>query len=365
MDGVEVVRYLLDSGLLSSQAVVDGRVTVREESRRNSNHAVLVDDGPGYLVKQGATRDGRITVDHEAEVYQYLTNTTAAAHLPRMIHCDRSRHLVVLELLADAVDLRRWHTRTRRPPVSLAAGAGVALATLHSCAAKAGGSAIPGLPPAVDTRPWTLTMHRPHARTAWHLSGATLDLIARLQDDQHACDRLDDLARNWCDDALIHGDLRWDNILGHRPGGHGQLKATLVDLELAGSGDARWDVGSFLGEHLACWLLSIPLAGNAPPERYLDLAQRPLRLMHPAIAAFWRAYRRTACVADNATNQWLRTAVSYAGVRLLHLALEEAQHTPQTTPAIICLFRVAVNVLTRPDHARTDLLGLTTAQGTA
>jgi len=95
LEQADVVVYLLERGLLTSAAVVDGAVIVRDVSRRNRNFTVEQRDGPGHLLKQGLGADGVFSVAHEARVYEDLGVKASgfAVHLPRCYGCYRPFYL--------------------------------------------------------------------------------------------------------------------------------------------------------------------------------------------------------------------------------------------------------------------------------
>src|SRR5262249_54521831 len=139
---------------------------------------------------------------------------------------------------------------------------------------------------------WVLSVHHPDVSVFRDVSAANLQLIKLLQGADEFCRLLHELRAGWANDALIHGDVKADNVIAFAPGtSRRKTRLALVDWEMAGWGDACWDVGSVFGEYLATWLLSMPITGEAPPERFVDLARYPLEAIQPAIRAFWPPVR--------------------------------------------------------------------------
>ncbi len=133
----------------------------------------------------------------------------------------------------------------------------------------------------------------------------------------------------------------------------------IVDWELSRLGDPCWDVGSFFGEYLTYWLLSIPVTGQDPPDRFLDLARYPLDKMRPAIRAFWSAYVSGSGLTDPGLHDaFLIRSVRYATARLVQTAYEQGQVSALLTGNIVVLLQLAFNILQRPEEASIALLGI-------
>ena len=103
------------------------------------------------------------------------------------------------------------------------------------------------------------------------MSAAAGELTRNIQGIDDLCTALDELVASWQEDAVIHGDIRWDNLLAVRGGDSKRwTRLQLIDWELCGAGDPAVDIGAFFGEYLRAWLQSIPItdpAGPRPPPR--------------------------------------------------------------------------------------------------
>ena len=151
----------------------------------------------------------------------------------------------------------------------------------------------------------------------------------------------------------------WDNCLVITAGeSRRATRLALVDWEFADLGNACWDTGSVFGNYLNFWLVSIPVTGEEPPDRYLELAKYPLTRMQPAMRAFWAAYvdaRGWDCAAAQSA---LVRCTKYAGVRLLQSVYERSQNASRLDGNSICQLQLALNVITRPLEAINHLLGI-------
>jgi aminoglycoside phosphotransferase (APT) family kinase protein len=349
-----VAPYLLQRGLLSPEAIVDGHLTVRDASSRNRDFKVECMRGPSLLVKQGVGPEGMAAVEHEAAVYGVLSQIgELEQYVPRLFSYDPGRHVLVLELVGQGEDLRKYHVRQGRFSLSLARSLGRALGTLHRLTRQTAEATIHKQPPFV------LSLHRPDSSIFRHLSGPSIELIKIVQQTPGFGARLDEIRACWKYEALAHHDLKWDNVIVlPAPGSNRLSRVKLIDWEAAGPGDPSWDIGSIFSQYLSFWLFSIPVTGDVPPERFPELARFPLDKMWPAIARFWRAYTSERRLDPRSTDELLLRTVSSTGARLVQTALEVTQGAMQMTSNVVLHLQLSQNILERPLEASAHLLGL-------
>ncbi|HYP41983.1 MAG TPA: aminoglycoside phosphotransferase family protein [Chloroflexia bacterium] len=353
-----VAAYLLRKGLVQAATVVRGDLAVLDASRRNLNFKVVSEDGPSYLVKQGIGPDKAHTLANEAAFYRLLvasgTPGSGYKYAPRLHLYDQDEQVLVIELLHDARSLGGQSQATGRFSAGIAEELGRALATLHKLYALTG-EASAGTEQ--DT-PWVLSLHLPDRPLYYEMSNASLQLIRIVQQFPEFGLLLEALRRDWRRSALIHHDIKWDNLLVVKEGSKRGGRLKIVDWELAGPGDPCWDAGSVFGEYLGHWLLSIPVTGEDPPDRFMEMARYPLEKIQPAMRRFWQSYARGMGLGDIEAQAWLVRAVRYAAARLLRTAFEQSQGSAQITGNTLCYLQLSLNILQRPQQAAVYLLGI-------
>lgn len=352
----DVVEYLLNSGLLSARAVVDGELEIADASQRNANFKVIVPGGPNYLVKQGVDPERRATLLREAEFYRAFSHARAKKSLRRFtvrsFGYDHREHVLVLELHVDALDFREAADPGGALSRNLAASLGAALAALH-CDGP-GAACSDGL--SARDSSWALEIHRPDLRLLGRISAGNMRVISILQEVPDIGRHLDDLRTQWRADAWIHGDVRWANCLSVPP----RSGFKLVDWELAGRGDPAWDIGAVMSEHLHAWLHSIPITSRGTLSRLAPAAQRRLMRSRTSLHQFWNSYVRHARIDRRSAGDRLRRAAGYAGARLLQAAYEQMQGASELTPTVVGLLQLASNVLRRQEASLVELFGFDT-----
>jgi aminoglycoside phosphotransferase (APT) family kinase protein len=378
----DVVPYLLARGLLGPEAVVDGGVRVVDASRRNHVWQAVCETGPSFVIKQGRTPEGAATLAREAAVYALLGGVEALRPcLPACHGYDAEAGVLVLEHVPGARDLERYHAALGRFPAGVAAALGEAVGRLHGLSLPDGaGGADRGAA-------WPLSLHRPGVEAFEMVSAGCLDLIRLLQRDPRYGAGLDALRSEWRADALVHADLRWENVLvadgqtsrradeqtgrradeqtSRRADGQGADGATrhaksvrLIDWEMAGPGDAAWDVASLFAGYLRFWVMGMPFRPDLPPERLPEVARYPLAGMQPALRSLWQAYARARRFTPGEAQAALLRATRYTAGRLVETAYSQLQHATALSNHAALLLQLGFNVLERPQEAAVHLLGM-------
>jgi hypothetical protein len=356
--------YLIEKGYVARDSIVEGDYLVLDYQRRNRNFKVIRSRGPSYFVKQvlKAEAEPISTLQREASCYWLAQTQPPLAAVrriaPEFIGYDRARHVLVVELLADVETLADYYRRLKHLPESVAAAAGRLLAGYHS---EAGAWIMQSPYRSVFAHaiPWILSLHRIPAENYPVLSEGNGRLLEIVKADPEFPETLDAVRAEWRVNSLLHGDIKWENILvqpvdGARP----ELALKLVDWEMADLGDACWDVGAFLQNFLVFWALALPLGAYSDPARAIDAAPFPLDHMHGPIRGFWRAYRDARGFGDSEAGEFLMRSVRFGAARMLQSAFECLYFAREMTAQAICLLQMSLNILKDPGAARQNLLGI-------
>ena len=341
-----IADYLLSLGVVKPSAIVEGELSVLDASRRNAVFLAAATSGPMHVVKLARPQTAA-TLAHEATVLRALAAFPQLDGLvPEVVHEEAG--CVVLRTRAGARDWSEHH-RAGHFPTARARLLGRALATLHDLPP----AGVADLPVGTD-RLWGLTLPEPAYALLLDLSAAAVDLLARVQGNAFVCARLDELRASLSADALVHGDLRWDNcMVVAPPGGRRRSQVLLVDWELAGPGPAAFDVGTVLAEYLGKWVASIPMPDPRDVSRFAHVAGCPLASLQPAMRAFWGGYRDA-----RAQPPALAHVMELAAVRLLQTAIEHVRRSDELSAHAVATTQLAAHLLRDPSGLTFELLGL-------
>ena len=365
----EVVTVLLEGRLVTPATIVASDLALVEESRRNLNLHVVSEQSPSYFVKQSyASKSNSVgvkyaTVEYEAQVYDFLTTAQQYAafrsHLPRPHYYDQARGILVLERIP-GTSIGASNRGSGQIPAAVASELGRAIATLHvpDHHGLSGDSAIRY----ANTPPWSSVFPEPTEYAFRNMSAAALAFLGILSESTDLVAQLLELGTHWSGgEAVIHGDLRWENLISFSdgaPDGPVTPVVKVVDWELALLGDPAWDIAAFLSDFVTVWISSVPISGVDNPGEFLSLAGAPIDQMHLSVRSFWQSYADTIKLSPDDRATLLLRAVRNIGPRLIQLACEQLQEYADVTASSLVHLQLAANVIERPVETAVRLLGL-------
>jgi thiamine kinase-like enzyme len=183
-------------------------------------------------------------------------------------------------------------------------------------------------------------------------------VIEIIQGRSEFCRLLNDLQHVWRNDAFIHFDAKWDNCIVLEPSAPEYTRGLrIIDWELAGLGDACWDIGSVFADYLSLWRSSVLLLDDRTEYPLIDVQCR-LGRMQPAMNAFWKTYITYMQHEPTVANDLLMRTARFTAVRLLQIAVERAQVLPEITNNIVGSVQLSLNILQRPIEAIMHLFGI-------
>lgn len=343
---------LPQTGLVEAIDVVGDGVRLIDMSRRNQNVAVVRAAAPSFLIKQDPRVRTHVTREHDVYGLMHEQDDPVSRHVPQLVE-HRDGQLRV-EYFPTAGSINQLVDDAGHFPAWIAAGVGAWLGQLHTAdrlLSSAVGQRFQG------TLPWVLSIDSPTPELIQTSSGATLRLLETVQQHADIREALGELRAHWRREALIHNDLKWDNIIVLHQAGEDSGTFMVIDWELAGIGNPDWDVGSVFAAFLGLWGGSIPVAHGSPPEQLIDLAAHPLGTLQPAAQSFWTAYLESTR-RYLPGHQNIEPIMRYCGARLIQAAIERAQLRSTLATDSVLLLQIAQNVLRHPREAAHNLLGL-------
>jgi hypothetical protein len=280
-------------------------------------------------------------------------------YLPARVSFDADRSLLILDLLdgwQSVYDDGADDSAFGLPRI--AASVAGALAACHSMVTSPH-SAHGVLATLTESPPWILSIARPPIGVLRDLSPAQLELLKVLQGQGTACEKLDQLRRDWITSHLLHGDFKWSNLL-IAPNGDDPRAVKLLDWETASLGDAAWDVGAVFHAYLAHGVHEIALDEDVGAEEAARHLTARLPQAQEEMRRFWSAYVAARDVAVDESARLLERATGYCAARLLQSAWEWSQRKQHIERPAAGMLQLCVNMLERPAEARRFLLGIDT-----
>ena len=347
----EAIPYLIQLGLLSRRDLMRGDVRVEDASRRNRNLKVVSARGSSFLLKQPNSLDGYGLegLRREARHYQAFESEVGASIrrlVPRFFHYDTDRALLVLGLIPSAIPLGQYlDSHAAAPQREVAAAAGRAIAAFQrvpppDCAASGQRAEAP----------WALRFTFPGPDLLRTASLGQIEAIRIVQKNSDAWNVAATVRRDYGGDCLVHGDLRWDNVLMRARQRHANVRLWVIDWELATVGDPAWDVGSIFAALLARCVCFMQPGNEINPYSLSSGFAAQLPAAQAEIRCFWNAYLESSPNARADPEAFLNRTVLFCGARLLQIAFEWSPG--QTlTPIAACFLQLGLNLLRRPEEA--------------
>lgn len=362
--------YLLDKGLVRPSDIVGGDLRVVEVGRRNRNFRVERPDGPWLFLKQVPTVIGETVgaVAREVEANRMAAaagpDTALGRTMPVLLHHDPLRHALVFEAISHGHSLALDVARDRKVDPRIAGAIGRVLGRCQVAYGQVAGEAP--LSPVFPRMPhWVFMMPQSAEQVMPNMGPGSLEIVRRLRATPELAGGLVQLGQAWRRVCLIHGDLKFDNILLAPPPGSdpaappGEEAIRLVDWELADVGEPLWDVAGLLCGFLHIWLSSTPIDPAQPPLATLARAPVDAPALQQGAQAFWRGYMEGTGTPPALEGVALTRALQLVGARLCLLAFEygNGAAAPFSAPMGACL-EWARAFLTNPLGAGQAWLGL-------
>jgi len=333
-----VVHFLLTRSQISASSVVHDGCRVEDFSSRNRCFKVSFAQSPGIFVKQARQTDAtmKACLEIEAECLRLIgkpeSSLSLSDHVLRLISFDRERLVLCTMLVENGHSLRTVQLANPELRNALAKSLGALLATVHTTEAS---EIVNHLPAAAQHRVPTLL----HGRSlATRPEDDPAGVYARIQEYPEYVKLIRDTAGYWQADGLMHGDIRWDNILVSESESGPVL--SLIDWELAGGGDVAWDVAGVVQSYLIDWSADL-------------LSTEDLQLV---VGTFLSEYLTARHLPDNQTQSFLRKTILYSGCRLVQSTFEQHQFGTTLNSHGLRLLQLSWNILRDPAAAENELL---------
>jgi hypothetical protein len=356
-----VIGFLLARGLVSEQMLVEADVRVEETAGRNHNFRFMARGGRSYFLKQALPEDLEdLPLEVEAELYRCVLEEPSWSHLagfvPRFRLYDARQAVLVVDL-----ELGLKHVGGFGDVYSFLGLAHVsepmarALAACHRTNPSATASNLGFLPRAA---PGILRIGRPHASALRYLSPAQIQIIQVIQDRPALQGAFDEIRTGWTATCLVHGDVRWANVLVRVDAQSGAPTGVmLIDWELARWGDTAWDVGSVFHSYLLHGVLTAPVPAHSRPLEAAEAIGAVLPSFHNELGTFWDTYCRAAPSRAINGRSLLGRAIQCCIARLVQSAYELSDNAATIPGRAAAILQLAINMLTPGDTARKVVLG--------
>jgi Ser/Thr protein kinase RdoA (MazF antagonist) len=196
--------------------------------------------------------------------------------------------------------------------------------------------------------PWVVRAEQPSPAALAMLSLAGLRVLEIIQGSSTIAAGLGGVGGVWNCVAVMHGDIRPQNIL-LRAGAGSDEDIRFVDWEMQGVGDPAWDLAGLIAGLIAAWLSRSaehdPAAGASFPS---------WATFQASCRALWQGY------ADGAAESHpeARTLAILAAARLIQIAVELTVGISELPAVAVLLLQLSENMFADPARAASELLAI-------
>jgi len=338
-----VAAYLVDRGAIPR----DGSPRVLDVSRTHRVFRVAAEP-TALFVKQVSTTfaSHHEACRREASLYFLAAHDETLRRLtPRLAHHEPRRGVLVTEEKPGAVSFAKYAIEEGRAPEKFEERLADAIARHHSRSID---------PPVLREAGFDATRRCPVVLTLGHARGEIWvrfgpvgpQVAAMLRRRPRLARMFNDVQNDWRCDALVHGDLGFENIILH-PRSAASPFLYFVDWEMAHLGDAAWDLATILRP-----ALTATMAG-----RELEAEFGALRAFAPPApdvapgSRFWRTYARARGWDRARADAALQRVVRLAGIQIAWSTIERSRRSPNFDPGAIHAVEAALDVALEPGAA--------------
>jgi hypothetical protein len=318
-----LASWLIQRGLLDPAAIVRGEFAVEELEFHNRGFRVFRPTGKPLYVKQlrEFDRPNVLCLEREAAfgaaAAQAESLDLLKSRIPTFLDYDARHHAVTVELLPETENLHESMERIVAIPESVSRGLGQFIGAFGSpecddLLSKISVDLCPGKPP------WILSFHVDQG--AGFLSSGNRQFLNVLQRDEMLTSSLDELRSNWQATSLMHGDLKWNNVLIRETDSAPDWY--VIDWEMVDRGDLRWDLGTMIQCWWYFWILSTPPDELTTLDELLTRRRSAFDETRASLDALWTGYLTTAGLSDSEVAAAQQVIARFAAARMLQTVYE-------------------------------------------
>ncbi|MBO2009716.1 aminoglycoside phosphotransferase family protein [Hymenobacter negativus] len=333
--------YLLDKGFIEPASLADGDYMATQMQTRNIIFRVTRQAAKSLFVKQLNSFDPNNTyvLQKDATCLWLIKNHPAfeqlSGYVPDYFGFDPEKQVLVTEYLPDSSNLEDYARLNQGSlPLHVREELATILASYHFplTAQVLGSRSVQFFP---RQMPWVMNLADTDVGTQQGLFSQTATpnpVLSAVLGSADFRSVLVSIKSEWMATSLIHGDLKWMNLLVQRA--EDREKVKVIDWEIADIGDPLWDVAGVLQGFVTNIILYHPNIATDSFSLVPGVGLGHLQEAWPLMDHFWRLYRaQTAPDAKPAEEAAaLAKALRFTGVRLIQSAIEQNMMMPTVQP---------------------------------
>lgn len=368
-----VIQYLHDAGLCSSEDGAHADPELPQSSKKNLNLLVKLASNCKLLVKQESYTQSLGSQEeffnewlfHELlNSFPVLKNISAIESL--VVHFDEDNSILVRRYLSEYLELDNFYRENGIFPEKVATAIGEVLGRLH-CAtfnrreyqdfiatAPTGGIRYQYYNPAQGIEAIGPEIFA-------HVPASALSFYSLYQHYDDLESEIAGLANSWHPSCLTHNDLKLENVLLNKQWEEKNTDTSLVrliDWEAYSWGDPAFDLGTVIASYLKIWLESLVVDPTMSLDDSLQLAVVPLEAIQPSMLALTRSYLKTFPRILEYRQEFILRVVQFAGLVLIKDLEERIDSNKYFDNIGMCTLEFARKILTMQQLSVMAIFGV-------
>lgn len=341
-----ICQYLLEHQFIDKKDIIEGDLLIRDASSRNTNFLVnqFHENGIKILIKQPDITD----IDYieamkiEASIYQLIATTNKCqyirAYLPKFQHYDSQNYILIMEQITGVCRVFDYVFHgLNLPDDNIIYHFANALSALHNVQIHENTfSSIQ------KSFPWFLNIGQKKYHKKIKNTNPTIYLsLSEILENKKWMRIISKSQKCWKQENLVHLDCRFTNwMISYRHNPSQKDPLWLIDWEMAGKGDAAWDIALLIGEMLNLGLFL--------HENYIHNFPGVEQIIIQQINAFWKEYSKKRPITQFHKDAILKRICQYLPIRILMMSYEILIEYEYETEMMIALNNLFKKLIGKP-----------------
>lgn len=358
----DIVPYLIKKKIIDSKCIVENDLEISYTAGRNNNFQILRKKSPSYILKQAESNEvSKKSLKKEAQLYFMMNNDNDFNSLkfifPKFLFFDPALHILSTKYVKNSKSLYYYLLNDDvKKFQSLFAFFGKLMAKYHSNFTKFLNS--PKFLIFTTTKPFTIPPPYPTSGIFQNSNLAVIEFHKIIQQYPELCKFLENPFHDWKNETIIHGDIRFSNLLISHIKNSSEHSIKLIDWEFSTTGDPAWDIGGVFQELVDLWLSFVSVNSHNERKDLVTSEKFSLSEIQSLLKSFWLEYVRYKHLKDNQINSLLDKSKRFCVARMIQTAIESINMQGKITNKALLMLQTSLNILNKPSSASKSLFGI-------
>ncbi|MDH3677611.1 MAG: phosphotransferase [Nitrosopumilus sp.] len=351
-----IASYMIDKGLVKSKSIVDSDLIVSDLSRKNRNFTIVSENSTSYFLKQPYVTDEYSieTINRESKFYSKTFSSKKFSKIqeiiPKFIEFDSKNNILITKFISN-------YQKNNEKEILFAeqmSALGKSLGMFHSFTSKKMiHSEFDFLP---KSFPPTILISHPSPELFSLMGLGSLQFLKDIQQNKILFRFLVDIEKIWCVETIIHGDLKFDNVIFTTSETKKDPELKLLDWELVNRGDPAWDIGTILFGFLYSHLFGEDFLKNFKVNENFDQVKSLIQTIGLDFKVLWKVYQKEMKQTKLIDKTFLDRAIKYATAKLIQSSFDSLQEEVESSDRELINIKISETLIKNIDLIKHILI---------